>query len=103
MAWVIGGVAFDLVAIGLERVDQLGDLTGDLGVVRIKAELLVLMGELRMELDSGPPRQYGISTLWRQLHIPFRSTRPAPSGYETTRPAAALASRSSPRKAEKRR
>lgn len=68
MAWVIGGVPFDLVAVGLQGIDELGDLTGDLGTVRVGTELLVLRGELRMELDTGhslsmAPKQYGANAM----------------------------------------
>ncbi len=52
MAGVFGCVAFDLVAALLERVDQLSDLAGRLEQVFVGAELLVLGGELGVELDS---------------------------------------------------
>lgn len=51
MAGVAGCVALDLVAVLLERVDELCDLAGQLEKLFVAAELLVLGGELGMELD----------------------------------------------------
>lgn len=52
MACVTGAFAFDVVAVPFERVEQRGDLSGDLELVVISTQRLELGSEVAVELDS---------------------------------------------------